>query len=166
MTGPVALRDWAEGDLPVLEATMGDPLATRYLGGPEPPEKLAGRHARYLALAGSGRGRMFVILAGAEAAGSVGYWDAEEDGAPVYEMGWSIVPALQGRGLASGGTRLALDRARAERRHRWVYAHPSVENAASNALCRSVGFELLGEADVEYPPGTPMRVNRWRIALW
>jgi RimJ/RimL family protein N-acetyltransferase len=40
-----------------------------------------------------------------------------------------------------------------------------VDNAASNALCRKLGFVLVGETDVEYPPGHMMRCNDWRIDL-
>ncbi|TMB48366.1 MAG: GNAT family N-acetyltransferase, partial [Chloroflexi bacterium] len=38
---PMSLRDWEEGDLPLLEASMGDPEMTRYLGGPESHEQIA-----------------------------------------------------------------------------------------------------------------------------
>jgi RimJ/RimL family protein N-acetyltransferase len=47
-----------------------------------------------------------------------------------------------------------------------VYAFPSVDNAPSNAICRKVGFELLGEKDFEYPPGNPLRCNEWRFDLY
>ncbi|MGZ8634011.1 MAG: hypothetical protein ACXWZZ_09185 [Solirubrobacteraceae bacterium] len=33
------------------------------------------------------------------------------------------------------------------------------------AICRALGFTLLGTGDVEYPPGNPMRCNDWRLAL-
>jgi RimJ/RimL family protein N-acetyltransferase len=159
------LRDWAEGDLELLVATMGAAAATRYLGGPEPPEKLARRHERYLALAATGRGRMFVAELDGQAVASVGYWDAEWEGAPVYETGWTVRPEHWGRGVASRATIVAMERARQEGRHRWVHAFPSVENAASNAVCRKVGFTLLGEVEVEYPPGRLMRANDWRLDL-
>jgi RimJ/RimL family protein N-acetyltransferase len=38
-------------------------------------------------------------------------------------------------------------------------------NEASNAICRKLGFELLGEEDFEYPPGNPIRCNDWRLDL-
>jgi RimJ/RimL family protein N-acetyltransferase len=46
-----------------------------------------------------------------------------------------------------------------------VHAFPSVENAASNAICRKAGFSLLREHDFEYPKGHPMRCNDWRFDL-
>jgi RimJ/RimL family protein N-acetyltransferase len=165
--GADALRDWEEGDLPLLQASMGDPAMTRYLGGPESPDKIAARHLRYVALAGTGTGHMFVILLGTdqERVGSVGFWDRELDGEAIYEIGWSVLPAHQGRGLASRATALALERARSEGRHRYVHAFPSVENAASNGICRRVGFTLLGDREFEYPPGHLMHCNDWRFDL-
>ncbi len=164
---PMSLRDWEKGDLPLLEASMGDPEMTRYLGGPESREQIASRHARYVALAGTGTGHMLVILAGPdhEPVGSVGYWEKEWNGELIFEMGWSVLPAYQGRGIAAQATTIALDRARSEGKHRYVHAFPSVENAASNAICRKVGFTLLGAADFEYPKGHAMRCNDWRFDL-
>ena len=69
------------------------------------------------------------------------------------------------RGLASEATRLVIGEARRQRRHRYLHAFPSVENAPSNAICRKLGFELMGEFDFEYPPGRPMRCNDWRLEL-
>jgi RimJ/RimL family protein N-acetyltransferase len=46
-----------------------------------------------------------------------------------------------------------------------VFAFPSPANEASNAICRRLGFELLGEADMEYPPGRMGRWNVWRLDL-
>jgi len=40
-----------------------------------------------------------------------------------------------------------------------------VAHAASNAVCRKAGFELLGEVDFEYPKGTPIRSCDWRLDL-
>ena len=133
----------------------------RHLGGPESPAKLAERQARY-EKPGSG---MFKIVLDGEAVGSVGYWD--RDGT-VWETGWSVLPAFQGRGIAKAATALAIDMARGERRHRYMHAYPSVENPASNAICRSLGFELLGEQEFEYPPasGNRLRCNDWRLELF
>lgn len=163
----VRIEPWSESDLEVVEKVMGDPRMTEHLGGPESPEKLRDRHERYTKLAGTGTGRMFKIVdvASGEAVGSVGYWEKEWRDGPVYETGWSVIPEYQGRGIAAAATRLALDAAGAEGKHRWVHAYPSVDNAASNAICRKLGFELLGAFDFEYPPGNPLRCNDWRFDL-
>jgi len=35
----------------------------------------------------------------------------------------------------------------------------------SNVLCRRLGFQLAGAFDFEYPRGSPMRCNDWRLDL-
>jgi RimJ/RimL family protein N-acetyltransferase len=53
---------------------------------------------------------------------------------------------------------------RADDDGRWgvVHAFPGVTNAASKALCRSVGFTFVGERDVTFA-GRLLRTNHWRI---
>jgi RimJ/RimL family protein N-acetyltransferase len=145
---------------------MGDPAMTEHLGGPESEQKLVERQARYERL-DPRRGYMFKIVdeESGEPAGSVGYWDKEWRGETVYETGWSVLPEFQGRGIAVAATRLVIEAARAEGRHSQLFAYPSVDNAPSNAICRKLGFELLGECDFEFPPGHQMRCNEWRLDL-
>src|SRR4051812_6822790 len=119
---------------------MGDPAMTEHLGGPETAAKIAERQARYEATPG-----MFKIVDAqtGEAVGSVGFWDRVWRGRTAHEVGWSVVPAAQGGGLASAATALVLERARDAGTHRFVHAFPSTENPASNAICRKLGFTLL-----------------------
>jgi RimJ/RimL family protein N-acetyltransferase len=97
--------------------------------------------------------------------GNIGYWEREWHGATVYETGWNVVPEFQGRGIAGAAATAIVDAARAERRHRWLHAYPSVGNPASNAICRKAGFSLAGECDFEFPKGNFMRCNDWRHDL-
>jgi RimJ/RimL family protein N-acetyltransferase len=159
----VRLEPWGTDDLELVRRLMGDPAMTEHLGGPESEEKLLDRQRRYEREAG-----MFKIVdeETGEAAGSVGYWEKEWRGGTVYETGWSVLPEFQGRGLAVAGTRLAIEAARAERKHRYLHAFPAVENAPSNAICRKLGFELLGDSEFEYPKGHFMRCNDWRLDLY
>ncbi len=158
---PVAFQPWQEEDLPLLRA-LNMPDMKRHLGGPETEDALAARHRRYLLSRNSSARRFRVVLAGSgEPVGSVGYWEREWEGRTVYEMGWAILPAYQRRGLGTLAVREAVLAARAEGGHRFVHAFPSVDNAASNAVCRSAGFALVGECDFEYPPGTKKRSNNW-----
>jgi RimJ/RimL family protein N-acetyltransferase len=147
---------------------MGDPEMTKHLGGPESAEKLAERQVKYERLAASGKGRMFKIIdeGSGEAAGSVGYWDRDWKGAQVFETGWLVIPAFQGRGIASQATAKAIELAKAERMHRFLHAYPSVDNAASNAICRKLGFIFIEECEFEFPPGHLMRCNDWRLDLF
>jgi RimJ/RimL family protein N-acetyltransferase len=162
----VALRPWAAGDLDLLQRLLGDPRMTEHLGGPESPEKIRKRHARYLAMAGPGQ--VFVITLGPErqAVGSIGYWEMPAwSGDTVWETGWSVRPEFQGQGIATRATVLVVARAAAEGIHRSIHAFPPVDNGPSNAVCRKAGFTLLGAHDFEYLPGLTLHCNDWAFGL-
>jgi RimJ/RimL family protein N-acetyltransferase len=161
---PVRLEPWGEDDLPLLEQLLGDPVMTEHLGGPESNEKIVERQARYVK-AESG---LFKIVdeATGEGVGWVGYWDKTWREQEVYEIGWAVLPAFQGRGIAGMATAQAIAAARSERKHRFLHAFPSVVNAPSNAICRKLGFTLLGEHEFEYPKGNFMQCNDWRLDLF
>lgn len=163
----VGLRSWTDEDLPLLRGLLADPGMMTYLGGPESEEKLLERHAKYLAIDGSGMGRVFVITAGPEhtAAGWVGYWQTTWHDEPAWETGWSVLPAFQGRGLATRGAALAMDVLAGEGTHRFVYAFPAVANGSSNGVCAKLGFDKVGSESLEYPPGTWMECAIWRREL-
>jgi RimJ/RimL family protein N-acetyltransferase len=163
----VDIRPWAEDDLPLLERLMGDPAMTEHIGGPETAEKIRERHGRYLVAGRPGTGAMFVVVVGPErvAAGSVGYWPREWCGHRVWETGWSVLPEIQGRGVATKAIAAVVQRARADGTHRFIHAFPSVDNGASNAICRTLGFVFQEEVDFEYPKGTFMRCHDWRLDL-
>ncbi len=165
-TTQVRIEPWAAGDLELLYALVGDPVMMEHLGGPESPEKIVERQGRYEHI-GSDAGRVFkvVVVETGEAVGFVGYWEREWGGGWIYEAGWSVIPAFQGQGVAVAATAQAMGAARHDGRHRFVHAFPAVDNAASNAICRKLGFELLGATEFEYPPGRPMVCNDWRLDL-
>lgn len=162
---PVRIRAWAEGDLPLLERLLGHPAMTVHIGGPESPQKLRERHDRYLSF--SSPGGVFAVTAGSggPSAGWVGYWETAWQGEDVWEIGWNVLHEFQGKGVATAAASLAIERARAEGAHRFVHSFPSLDNAASNAVCRKLGFVCLGAVDIEYPPGRPMRSNDWCLDL-
>lgn len=164
----VHLERWGAGDFSLLEALLGDPAMMDHLGGPESHEQLVERQARYERLADSPTDRMFKIIdeATGEAVGSVGYWERDWQGEQVYEAGWSVLPAFQGRGIAGMATAQAIASARADGKHRFLHAFPSVDNPPSNALCHKLGFTLLGECEFEYPKGHLMRCNDWQFDLF
>jgi RimJ/RimL family protein N-acetyltransferase len=166
----VRIEPWGPGDLPLLQKLLGDPEMTQHLGGPESPEKIVERQSRYERLPGTGKGQMFRIVdsASGESVGSIGFWERETSEGLAYETGWSVLPAYQGRGFATSATAQLVERARAERKHRYLYAYPSVDNAPSNAICRKLGFELVGVTQYEYPrdSGNVLRCNDWRLDLF
>jgi RimJ/RimL family protein N-acetyltransferase len=160
----VGLRSWTDDDLPLLRGLLGDPAMMTHLGGPESEEKLLERHAKYLAIDGTA-GRVFVITAGPEhtAAGWVGYWQTTWHDEPAWETGWSVLPAFQGRGVASRGAALALGEAAAEGRYRFIYAFPAVDNGPSNGVCARLGMEMVGTESLEYPPDSDLWMG---CAVW
>lgn len=163
----VHLESWSEDDLSVLEQTLGDPEMMTYLGGPESPEQLVARQAKLVALPSTGTGEMFTIVddeSGAKV-GSVGWWDKEWRDDLVYETGWQVIPAFQGRGIATTATLQLIEHLKANGSRRFLHAFPSVENGPSNAICGKLGFELLEALEFEYPKGSIMRCNDWRLDL-
>jgi RimJ/RimL family protein N-acetyltransferase len=145
----VRLVEWAEGDLWILERS-NTPEMTAFLGGPEsePP------------------GQMYVIVTDdGYHAGSIGYWEHEEDGDTVWETGWAILPEHQRKGLATAAIAEVVKAAAAEDPRKTLHAYPGVDNAASNALCSKAGFTLLGAREFEYPKGHWMTCNDWYLDL-
>ncbi len=166
-TTQLSLRPYSADDFALLQATLGVAEMTQFLGGPENEEKLRSRHQRYVELPTKGADRMFVILAGAqqEPAGTIGHWLHERDGKLNWETGWAVLPAWQGHGLASRSTLEIIARLRTEGSRRYLYAFPTIENIASNAVCRKAGFALLGSEQDEYPKGNLVTCNVWRYDL-
>jgi RimJ/RimL family protein N-acetyltransferase len=158
----VRIEPWGEQDGALLRKLLGDPRMTMHLGGPETAERLAERQAGHQ-MPGS---RQYKILVEGDDAGWVGYWEREWRGEHVFEMGWSVLPDFHGRGVATAATRQLIDIARAERSLRFVHAYPSIDNSPSNAICRRLGFELMGDDEFEYPKGHFMRCNDWRLDLF
>ncbi|MFJ8577290.1 GNAT family N-acetyltransferase [Micromonospora sp. NPDC093277] len=161
----VRVARWSSDDLELLRQLNSHDVR-EHTGGPETDEEVAARHERYLAGPGPRSGHMYtVVLPGGEKVGSVGFWERDWRGEQVYEMGWAILPAYQGRGLATAAVRVVIAEAATRGDRCAAHAYPSVDNPASNAVCRKAGFTLLGETEFEYPPGHRMRSNDWRVDL-
>jgi len=159
----VTLRPWAETDFPLLERA-NTPEMTRYLGGPEPPDKLAERHERYLRLSVSGGAEMFRIEVDGEPAGGIGYWQVDHAGVPAYETGWNTLPEFQGRGVARETLRMLIPRVAARGDRHLLVAYPGHDNPASNALCRGAGFTQTGSGTEPWRGGE-LHYNVWELEL-
>ncbi|WP_419878415.1 GNAT family N-acetyltransferase [Brevibacillus centrosporus] len=162
----VTLEPWSDAALELLRL-LNAPEMMDHLGGQETEEQILNRHKRYLDIGVRGTGRMYSIVLhpGLETVGSVGYWDRIWQEESVYEIGWSVLPAYQGRGIATAAVAEAIASASADQKHRFIHAFPSVDNLASNAVCRKLNFSLLSKCDFEYPPGNIMQCNDWRIEI-
>ncbi len=163
MSAPaIRLEPWGAGDFELLRACVGDAAMMEHLGGPESEQKLRERQQRY-EREGSNQFRIVEPESGT-GVGWVGFWEREWHGTQVYEIGWAVIPAFQGRGIASAATRQALALARGTGERRYAHAYPSVHNVASNALCRRLGFRLLGPFDFTFR-GELMSCNDWQFDL-
>jgi RimJ/RimL family protein N-acetyltransferase len=163
----VILHPWSEEDLPLILELMSDPNVMAHLGGTETTEQIERRNKRYAHLSEDGIDQMFkvVLASNAEPVGKIGYWKKNWRDQLVYEMGWMVLPAFQGRGLATKAGEAVVKILRKEKRFPYIHAFPSVANPASNAICRKLGFSLLEECQFEYPPGHTMLVNDWQLDL-
>jgi RimJ/RimL family protein N-acetyltransferase len=165
MSAFVSLEPWGNGDLPLVERLMGDPRMTEHLGGPESPEKLRERQGRFERLEDGDRMFKIVAVASRAGVGSVGFWTKVWRDEQVYEVGWMVVPEFQGRGIAVAATAQAIEIAKRDDKHRFMHAFASVDNVPSNAICRKLGFELLGTCPFEFPKEHFMTCNDWRLDL-
>jgi len=154
----------------LLEKTLGDPSLMVHLNGSESKERIRKRHELFLAISANPQtGCMFTILTGSNKtpAGNVGYWESDWKGEQGWEMGWFVLPELQGRGIATAAARLVIESLVKRRGRKSVFAFPSVDNRPSNAICRNLGFTLKEDVSNEYPPGSGrlLHVNVWMLAL-
>ena len=155
----IELRPWREGDLAVLERA-NTPEMTAHLGGPETDEQVRERHARYLRLNAAGEARMMRIDVDGIPAGAIGYWQTDYEGLPAFETGWSVEPGWQGRGVAREALRQMTRLVAADGGRSLLVAYPGIDNPASNALCRSTGFEPRGSGTIPWRGGE-LTYNTW-----
>lgn len=158
------LRDFEVDDLAFYESMLCDPAMMSELGGPRP----RGQSAKVREIVDSVRDgsvwyfKIFTEDAPDTPAGSVCVWENTWNGESINEIGWMVLTAFQGRGLASEAVRSVLERARVEGRWDVIHAFPGITNGPSNAICRKTGFSKTEECDVE-SEGRILRCNHWRV---
>jgi RimJ/RimL family protein N-acetyltransferase len=160
------LRDVRLGDVEAYVRMRCDPVMMAELGGPLPRDGIEAKVERDVRQAAAGTEWIKMIVPDPAAphvvAGTVCLWQHDEDGARISEIGWMVLPEFQGRGLAKAATRALLLSAREQDRWGPVHAFPGVTNAASNGICRSLRFTLLGQRDVTFADRV-IRTNHWVI---
>jgi RimJ/RimL family protein N-acetyltransferase len=156
----VRLRAYTDDDLWLTEALETDPAVMRELGGPTDRDRLPEIHRRRVA-----DPWWFTIVTDSAATpvGTIGVWETSHGGERLHETGWMVLPAHQGRGIASAALAVLIARVGAEPGIPSMHAFPPVTNLPSNALCRKFGFVLLGAADFDYA-GRTLRCNHWSLA--
>ena len=166
MTSNMELVPYADEDYALTVELETDPEVMRELGGALPLDAMPDVHRKRLATNRRGDWWLKIVPEPAgPAAGTIGIWPGTWRGENLHETGWMILPRFQGRGIARAALALLLEKAAGEPRFESVHAFPGVTNAASNALCRGAGFELVeGDTAVEYA-GRTLRCNHWMIEL-
>lgn len=160
------LRNVEPGDLDLYYRLRCDPVMMADLGGPLPRNGMEEKVQRDVARTEADQWWVLTILADddpASVAGGISLWqhEADEDLAG-SEIGWMVLPEYQGRGLAKAATRAVLERARDDGRWGMIHATPAVSNGPSNGICRSLGFTLVGQIDVDFA-GRRLHCNHWQI---
>lgn len=162
------LRDVGLGDEVVYVRMRCDPVMMAHLGGPLPREGIAAKVARDVREAAADESWIKMIVpdpvgAPGVVAGTVVLWSHEGDEGALSEIGWMVLPEFQGRGLAKRAVRVVLEQAREQGRWGVVHAFPARANEASNAICRSSGFEYVGEVEVPFGDRV-LSSHHWRIS--
>ncbi|MFV2087487.1 GNAT family N-acetyltransferase [Micromonospora sp. LOL_021] len=162
----VLLRDVRPDDVDAYVRMRCDPVMMADLGGPLPVDGIAAKVERDVQSAAADTQWIKMIVPDAAdpamVAGSVALWTHDLDDGPVSEIGWMVLPEFQGRGLAKWAAGTLLRRAAVDGRWGSVHAYPAVTNAASNGVCRSLGFTLAGETNVPFADRV-IRSQHWVI---
>jgi RimJ/RimL family protein N-acetyltransferase len=132
------------------------------LGGPWSADEARAAHARRLKFAAEHDSWCLKMVPDPETGpvGSMMLWDSEWEGQPISEAGWMVLPEHQGKGYASRALALLIERAGEVGRWGDIHAFPGATNGPSNALCRKLGFELVGVGEADYA-GRHFPVNHW-----
>jgi RimJ/RimL family protein N-acetyltransferase len=151
-------------DHELVETLLSDPRVMIDLGGPLTPEKIAKAQKNYVDAVETEEGWVFKIMPdeSTDAAGLVFLWDRPWGDGSISEISVQILPAYQGRGLATAASQALMDMARAERRCKSVHAFPPAAGAAAQALCAKLGFRKLERCEVSFA-GAPLRCVHWRL---
>lgn len=152
------LLPYTEADLTLTAALETDPLVMRELGGPVSMSAVHQAH--------QGRLRdpwwFKVVEESGLAVGTIGIWEKEHLGQQIHETGWMVLPAHQGKGVASAALAILIERVRDEPRFPSMHAFPPATNAPSNGLCRKFAFTLLDQIEFEYQARS-LRCNHWML---
>lgn len=161
------LRDVQPGDVDAYVRMRCDPAMMGELGGPLPRAGIEAKVDTDVRRTRADDWWVSMIVPDEAArdvvAGTVTLWTHDEgENSGLSEIGWMVLPEFQGQGYARRAVRTLLERARHDGRWGVIHAFPGVTNAASNALCRSIGFTYVGEGSTTFA-GRELRTHHWQI---
>ena len=87
----------------------------------------------------------YQIVEGGQVVGGIGFHGPPRAG--VAEVGYGVVPAVRGRGVATAALRLAVEVARISGRVSKLVGRTTPDNLASQQVMRSVGMGVVGHDD-------------------
>ena len=136
-TARLTFRAWRDDDLPIATAIWGDPRVTALVGGPFDDVAVAARLAVELANQRDHGIAYWPMFAGDSLAGCCGL----KPRAPrVHELGFYLVPAAWGQGLAVEAGRSVIAFAFASLRVEALFAGHHPDNEASRRTLDRLGF--------------------------
>ncbi|MET8723600.1 GNAT family N-acetyltransferase [Streptomyces misionensis] len=160
------LRDVAPDDVDAYVRMRCDPVMMADLGGPLPRAGMADKVRRDAEEAAADRAWLKMIVPDPDrpdvVAGTVTLWAHDGGDEPMSEIGWMVLPEFQGRGLGKRAVLALLEQARDQDRWGLVHAFPATGNAASNGICRSAGFRLLGRTRTAFADRV-LATNHWVV---
>jgi RimJ/RimL family protein N-acetyltransferase len=153
------LRPVCPDDVAAYVAMRCDPAMMAHLGGPQDPTRMPAKVARDVAAMAADRDWIYMVEDDSGGvAGTVTIWRDDDRS----EIGWMVLPAFQGRGLARVAVREILDLAAQDGRWGQIHATPGIDNGPSNGICRALGFTALGEEGIVFGDRA-LQVRHWVI---
>lgn len=156
-TERLVLREWRESDVPTVQDITTDEVASRYIGGTNPPWQAFRTICTFIGhwqLRGFG---FFAVeeKASKECVGWCGCW--RPDGWPENEIGYSFRRSSWGRGYATEAAKASLEFAYKSLSWKTAISCIDAENEGSRGVAKRLGA-TLEDQDVE--------VNFFRADIW
>lgn len=150
-TDRLGFRHWGPEDLQLALALWANPEVTWLIGGPRSPQQVGEKLASEIAMQDASGIQYWPIflLATGEHVGCAGlrpYRPAER----VYELGFHLLSAFWGQGLAEEAGRAVISHAFSTLGANGLFAGHHPENAASRRVLEKLGFHYTH--DELYPP--------------
>ena len=148
-TARLAFRCWRDDDLPLARALFADPRVTALVGGPFDEAWIVARMAAEIACQRERGYQYWPLFEGGAFAGCCGL-KPRDPAARVHELGFYLLPARWGRGLAVEAGRAVIDFAWRTLDAAALFAGHHPENHGSRRALERLGFRYL--LDELYPP--------------